>query len=195
MPTRIFFCVIVSQEMREGFLPPLQKCKLQLTPACKLQNTESKYHLPSATTHTLRGNCNTLKIVQAFCKQIIEFSYISQFSAKSWQNPASIGIQWITTIKCQCWQNSARIWQQITKYRKTRLNVLLIFMFLEWSLFVSCSEIILKNLYLYLCTVFFILKNIKYIWPGKNSDHMSGNSPGHVRQLTQMWQPRSIVHS
>ena len=39
----------------------------------------------------------------------------------SWQNPASIDIQWVAAIECQCWQNSARIWQKITKYRKTRM--------------------------------------------------------------------------
>ena len=53
-----------------------------------------------------------------------EFSYIYLFSAKSWLNSASIDIQWVATTECQCWQNSARIWQKITKYRKTRLSVL-----------------------------------------------------------------------
>ena len=40
---------------------------------------------------------------------------------KSWQNPASIDIQWDVTIECQCWQYSARIWQKMN-YRKNRLS-------------------------------------------------------------------------
>ena len=32
------------------------------------------------------------------------FLYLS-FSAKSWQNPARIDIQWVATIECQCWQD------------------------------------------------------------------------------------------
>ena len=42
-------------------------------------------------------------------------------NAKSWQHATSIDIQWFSTIECQFWQNSVRIWQKIKKYRKTRL--------------------------------------------------------------------------
>ena len=49
--------------------------------------------------------------------KVIEFIYISSFSAKSWQNPASIDIQWVASIECQC----CRIWQKMTNYRKTQM--------------------------------------------------------------------------
>ena len=54
--------------------------------------------------------------------QSVGFSDNSKFSAKSWQHSASIDIQWLQPIVCQCWQNSAMIWRKITKYRKTRLS-------------------------------------------------------------------------
>ena len=37
-----------------------------------------------------------------------EFFYNSSFSAKSWQNPARIDMQWVAIIECQCWQDSAK---------------------------------------------------------------------------------------
>ena len=39
-------------------------------------------------------------------------------SGKSWQSSASIDVQWVATIVCQCWQDSARICQKMTNYRK-----------------------------------------------------------------------------
>ena len=61
--------------------------------------------------------CHHLLIV--FCNQVF---HNSLFSGKSWQNPANIDMQWVATIECQCWQDSARIWQKMTNYRKTRLS-------------------------------------------------------------------------
>ena len=61
-------------------------------------------------------NCLKLK---NFCN----FRNFSQFSAKSWQNSASIDIQWLQPIKCQSWQ-PARIWQKIPNYRKTRIIII-----------------------------------------------------------------------
>ena len=50
----------------------------------------------------------------------IEFFYNSTFPGKSWQDPASIDIQWVATIVCQCWQDPAMMCQEITNYRKTQ---------------------------------------------------------------------------
>ena len=41
--------------------------------------------------------------------------------ANTWQDPASIDIQWSQPIECQCWQDPARNWQEISNYAKTRL--------------------------------------------------------------------------
>ena len=40
---------------------------------------------------------------------------------QSQQNPVIIDIQWVATIEYQCWQDSAMIWQEMTKHRKTQL--------------------------------------------------------------------------
>ena len=50
-----------------------------------------------------------------------EIFYNSTFPGKSWQDPASIDIQWVATIVCQYWQDAAMVCQEITNYRKTRL--------------------------------------------------------------------------
>ena len=42
----------------------------------------------------------------------------SSFSGKSWQSSTNINIQWVETINCQFWQDSASIWQKMTNYRK-----------------------------------------------------------------------------
>ena len=52
----------------------------------------------------------------------IEFLHNSKFSVNSWQDPASIDIQWVATIKCQYWQDPARNWQKLTNYARTRLS-------------------------------------------------------------------------
>ena len=51
--------------------------------------------------------------VKTVCKvhAVIRVRFNSSFSAKSWQNPATIDIQWLQRIECQCCQNSAMIWQ------------------------------------------------------------------------------------
>ena len=54
-------------------------------------------------------------------KPIIEFFYNSSFPAKSWQDPASIDIQWSPPIECECWKDPAMIWQVMSNCRKTRL--------------------------------------------------------------------------
>ena len=35
---------------------------------------------------------------------------------------ARIVIQWVASIECQCWQDTARIWQKITNHRKTQIS-------------------------------------------------------------------------
>ena len=37
---------------------------------------------------------------------------------------ASIDIQWVQPIECQCWQDPARNWQEISNYAETRINIL-----------------------------------------------------------------------
>ena len=56
------------------------------------------------------------------CVETFEFFYNSSFPAKSWQDPASIDIQWSPPIECQCWQDPAMIWQEISNCRKPRLS-------------------------------------------------------------------------
>ena len=51
-----------------------------------------------------------------------EFLHNSKFSTNSWQDSASIDIQWSQPIECQCWQDPAKNWQELTNYAKTRLN-------------------------------------------------------------------------
>ena len=51
----------------------------------------------------------------------IEFFYNLTFPGKSWQDPASIDIQWVATFVCQCCRDPAMICQEITNYRKTRM--------------------------------------------------------------------------
>ena len=65
---------------------------------------------------------NVLLKRQEMHDNIVEFSYFSKFSAKSWQNSASIDIQWLQPIVYQFWQDSAMIWQKISKYSKTRVK-------------------------------------------------------------------------
>ena len=50
---------------------------------------------------------------------LIKFLQNSKFPANSWQDPASIDIQWVSTIECQYWQDPARNWQGLTSYAKT----------------------------------------------------------------------------
>ena len=38
-------------------------------------------------------------------------------------HPARIDILWVVTIECQYWQDSARIWQEMTNYAKTQLSI------------------------------------------------------------------------
>ena len=64
---------------------------------------------------------NYVMLIRIHITATFEFSYISKFSAKSWQNPASIDIQWAATIYCQCWLNSASNWQKIWKYSKNSI--------------------------------------------------------------------------
>ena len=49
--------------------------------------------------------------------------YFSSFPAKSWQDPASIDIQWSQPIECQCCQDPSRIWYEMSNYAKTRITV------------------------------------------------------------------------
>ena len=53
---------------------------------------------------------------------IHEFFYSSSFSANSWQSPARIDILWSQPIVRQYWRDSARNWQKMTNYRKTRMS-------------------------------------------------------------------------
>ena len=49
----------------------------------------------------------------------IEFLHNLSIPANSWQDPTSIDIQWSQPIECQCWQDPARNWQEISSYAKT----------------------------------------------------------------------------
>ena len=54
---------------------------------------------------------------------LIELFYNSSFPAKSWQDPASINIQWLPTIECQSWQDSAMIWQENVEKLKCEITL------------------------------------------------------------------------
>ena len=56
--------------------------------------------------------------IRSFAPYAVNLSVIS---AKLWQDPARIDIQWVGTIECQYWQDPARIWEEITNCRKTRI--------------------------------------------------------------------------
>ena len=62
------------------------------------------------------------QVCRELVTKIFEFFYSLTFPAKSWQDPASIDIQWDATIVCQCWQDPSMVWQEMTNYRKTRLE-------------------------------------------------------------------------
>ena len=49
------------------------------------------------------GKIATSAAMQECLKETFEFLHNSKFPANSYQDPASIDIQWVVTIECQSW--------------------------------------------------------------------------------------------
>ena len=86
------------------------------------ENWERLYYDNTASDETNRKARSAFRpLVQVVL--LVEVFSNSSFSAKSWQNLATIDIQWIAIIECRCWQDSARISQEMINCRKTRMLV------------------------------------------------------------------------
>ena len=99
--------------LHQSYNPPMPACPVDANAQCQQHRR----------THAIVYSIHNASYTKERPKHTIKFFYNSSFSAKSWQDPASIDIKWSAPIECQCWQDPEMIWQKMTNYRKTRLRI------------------------------------------------------------------------
>ena len=95
---------------------------LQCKTNCCFEVQHSTTQPAVRTTNLIANPSNFSEALSAIV--LVEFLHNSSIPANSWQDPASIDIQWSQPIECQCWQDPARNWQELTNYAKTRLSAI-----------------------------------------------------------------------